>query len=210
MYGGSPAVFDVRYETTPMGAIETMMIDCAYNEIGKYLNLPTQAYISLSDAKLLDAQAGLESGIGAILAALSGINSISGPGMLDFESCISLEKLVLDNEICGMALRLVKGIEPKEDFPSLGIFKQLLKEKHLLISDHTLRYLKTEHFIPGQVIDRKNRERWEKDGALTLRSRAHFEVEKLIENYQPSRLSKEIKSECYNLLSSKKIPPLAL
>ncbi|GAI39509.1 unnamed protein product, partial [marine sediment metagenome] len=38
LYGGSPAVFDHRYETTPMGAIETMMIDCAYNEIGKFLN----------------------------------------------------------------------------------------------------------------------------------------------------------------------------
>jgi trimethylamine--corrinoid protein Co-methyltransferase len=72
LYGGSPAIFDVRHETTPMGAIETMMIDCAYNEIGKHLNLPTQAYISLSDAKELDAQAGLESGIGAVLAALRG------------------------------------------------------------------------------------------------------------------------------------------
>ncbi|MCJ7555211.1 MAG: trimethylamine methyltransferase family protein, partial [Ignavibacteriaceae bacterium] len=40
LYGGSPAIFDVRYETTPMGAIETMMIDCAYNEIGKYLGIP--------------------------------------------------------------------------------------------------------------------------------------------------------------------------
>ena len=44
LYGGSPAAFDVRYETTPMGAIETMMTDCAYNEIGKTLGLPTQAY----------------------------------------------------------------------------------------------------------------------------------------------------------------------
>ena len=35
------------------------------------------------------------SGIGATLAALSGINNVSGPGMLDFESCFSLEKLVL-------------------------------------------------------------------------------------------------------------------
>ena len=59
LYGGSPAIFDVRYETTPMGAIETMMIDCAYNEIGKDLGLPTQAYIGLSDAKQLDAQAGV-------------------------------------------------------------------------------------------------------------------------------------------------------
>jgi len=122
LYGGSPAVFDVRYETTPMGAVETEMIDCAYNEIGKHLHIPTQAYISLSDAKQLDAQAGLESSMGAVLAALSGINNISGPGMLDFESCLSLEKLVLDNDICGMALRLLRGIEPKEDFPSVPRF----------------------------------------------------------------------------------------
>ena len=69
-----------------------------YNEIGKYLGLPTQAYIGLSDAKLLDAQAGLETSNGAILASLAGINNISGPGMLDFESCTSLEKLVLDKK----------------------------------------------------------------------------------------------------------------
>ena len=126
LYGGSPAIFDVRHETTPMGAIETMMTDCAYNEIGKFLNLPTQAYIALSDSKELDAQAGLESGIGAVLAGLSGINNISGPGMLDFESCLSLEKLVLDNEICGMTYRLIAGIEPKEDFPAVGLFRELL------------------------------------------------------------------------------------
>ena len=201
LYGGSPAIFDVRYETTPMGAIETMMIDCAYNEIGKYLNLPTQAYISLSDAKELDAQAGLESGIGAVLAALSGINNISGPGMLDFESCLSLEKLVLDNEICGMAYRLIAGIEPKEDFPATEIFRELLKEKHLLISEHTRRYLKTEQFFPGPVIDRARRTRWEEKGSLTLGQRAHREVEKLLESYHPSCLSQDIKKELKKLMT---------
>src|SRR4030042_2260624 len=115
-----------------MGAVETMMIDCAYNEIGKYLGIPTQAYTSMSDAKDLDAQAGLESAMGATLATLAGINNISGPGMIDFESCISLEKLLLDNELCGMVLRLVKGIEPKEDFPSLPHFEELLKDEPLL------------------------------------------------------------------------------
>lgn len=200
LYGGSPAIFDIRYETTPMGAIETMMIDCAYNEIGKYLGLPTQAYISLSDAKLLDAQAGLETGIGATLAALSGINNISGPGMLDFESCQSLEKLVLDNEICGMCLRLIEGIEPKEDFPSLPIFQELLQEQHLLISKHTRKYLKDEHFIPKTVLDRANRARWKEEGASTLGRRAHHTVEKLIKGYQPTKLSSDIKKELIKLM----------
>jgi len=200
LYGGSPAVFDVRYETTPMGAVETMMIDCAYNEIGKHLGLPTQAYIGLSDAKQLDAQAGLESSMGATLAALAGINNISGPGMLDFESCLSLEKLVVDNEICGMALRLVKGIEPKEDFPALTRFEELLKEQHLLISKHTLRYLKEEHYLPGPTIDRANRSRWEQEGGLTLGERARAEVERYLANYQPSSLPEDIQAELTRLM----------
>jgi trimethylamine--corrinoid protein Co-methyltransferase len=189
LYGGSPAIFDVRYETTPMGAVETEMIDCAYNEIGKRLNMPTQAYIAFSDAKLLDAQAGLETAMGATLAALSGINSISGPGMLDFESAQSLEKLVLDNEICGMALRLAQGIEPKEDFPSMPIFEELLLEKHLLISKHTRKYLREEIYFPGKVIDRANRARWKEEGGKTLVVRAHEEVQRLVAEYQPTRLS---------------------
>ncbi len=192
LYGGSPAIFDVRYETTPMGAVETQMIDCAYNEIGKFLGLPTQAYIGLSDAKLLDAQAGLETAMGATLAALSGINNISGPGMLDFESCISLEKLVLDNQICGMTKRLIEGMEPKEDFPIIDRMEELLKEKHLLISDHTMKYLNEEHFMPSQTIDRANHSRWEEEGSLTLAQRAHSEAEEILSHYQPPELTDDV------------------
>ncbi|MFC1535959.1 trimethylamine methyltransferase family protein [Candidatus Neomarinimicrobiota bacterium] len=202
LYGGSPAVFDIRYETTPMGAIETMMIDCAYNEIGKYLEIPTQAYISLSDAKHLDSQAGLESGIGATLAALSGINNISGPGMLDFESCQSLEKLIIDNEICGMTLRLTKGIEPKEDFPSLPHFKELLQEGHLLISEHTMKYLGSEIYMPGKVINRANLSRWQAEGETTINDIAHSEVKTLISAYKPTTMANDVKKELVRLIEA--------
>ncbi|MFQ5628088.1 MAG: trimethylamine methyltransferase family protein, partial [bacterium] len=200
LYGGSPAIFDVRYETTPMGAIETMMIDCAYNEIGKSLGLSTQAYISLSDAKQLDAQAGLETGIGATLAALAGINNISGPGMLDFESCQSLEKLVVDHEICGMVYRLLQGIQPKDDFPALPLFQELLQEKHLIIAEHTRRYLREEQYFPGPAISRANSARWQAEGATTIGERAHSEVEKLIGGYEPVGLGGEIEKDLVNIM----------
>jgi len=193
LYGGSPAVFDMRYETTPMGAVETMMVDCAYNEIGKWLGMPTQGYISLSDAKQLDAQAGLESGIGATLAALSGINNVSGPGMIDFESCHSTEKLVVDNEICGMTRRLLQGIEPKEDFPARPLFEELIREKHLIISAHTRKYLREEITFPGPVIDRANRARWLEEGGLSLGERAAREVERLVAQARLSRLPEQVK-----------------
>jgi trimethylamine--corrinoid protein Co-methyltransferase len=191
LWGGSPAVFDIRYETTPMGAIETMMIDCAASEIGHFLGLPTQGYIALSDAKQLDAQAGFETGIGAVLAALSGINSVSGPGMLDFESCQSLEKLVVDHEICGMVERLVQGIEPREDFPARPIFEELLRDGHLLIARHTRRHLREEIVWPGPVVDRASRARWLEAGGATIRERARREVDRIVEAHTPSRLPED-------------------
>ena len=202
LWGGSPAIFDVRYETTPMGAVETMMICCAYNEIGKHLGLPTQAYIGLSDAKQLDSQAGLESSMGATLAVLAGINNVSGPGMLDFESCFSLEKLVVDNEICGMALRAARGIEPRDDFPALPRFEELLAEKHLLIADHTRKHLSGEHLFPGAVIDRANRSRWQEEGSRTLQERAQAEIARHLDEYEPSRLPDDVKTELTRLMAA--------
>jgi trimethylamine--corrinoid protein Co-methyltransferase len=200
LYGGSPAIFDVRFETTPMGAVETMMLDCANSEIGKRLGMPTQGYIAFSDAKQLDAQAGLESAMGATLAALSGINNVSGPGMLDFESCQSLEKLVVDNEICGMTYRLLRGIEPREDFPSIPLFEELRQKKQLLIAPHTRRHLREEITFPGPAIDRANRERWREDGKLTLRERAAREVSRIVAAAKPSSLPEDAKQELTRLM----------
>lgn len=188
LYGGAPAIFDVRYETTPFGAVETMMISCGLTEIGKSLGIPTQAYTAMSDAKQLDAQGGLETAMGATLGALAGTNNISGPGILDFINCQSLEKLVVDNEICGMTLRMLDGIRPRDDFPALPLFQELLKENHLIIADHTRRHLRDEIMFPGPTIDRANRARWLDEGALSLGDRASGEVERLVQTYEPSPL----------------------
>jgi trimethylamine--corrinoid protein Co-methyltransferase len=134
------------------------------------------------------------------LAALAGINNVSGPGMLDFESCFSPEKLVVDNEICGMLHRMLRGIEPKEDFPAKPLFEELLREKHLLIAKHTRKYFKQEDYMPGPAIGRANRMRWEEEGALTLLDRARAQVEKGVAGHAPSRLPEESKRELSKLM----------
>jgi trimethylamine--corrinoid protein Co-methyltransferase len=202
LMGGSPAIFDIRYETTPMGAIESMMLDCSFNEIGKYLKIPTQAYTAMSDAKQVDAQAGLESGMGAALAVLSGINSISGPGLIDFENCYSLEKLVLDNEMCGMAFRMVDGVTPRDDFPALDITAELLRDKHLMIADHTMNNRNKEIFSPSPAIERANRQRWQQDGATETNARLGNEIDKLLKSYKPSALPETTKKDLVNLMET--------
>jgi trimethylamine--corrinoid protein Co-methyltransferase len=189
LFGGCPAIFDVRYESAPMGAVESMMIACGTAEIGRRLGLPTQGYIGLSDAKALDAQAGLESSMGTTLAALSAFDNVSGPGMLDFINCHSTAKLVVDHEICAMAGRLRRGMEPRDDFPSVELFRELLAEGHLLIADHTRSHLGQEIDFPGSAIDRIGRPRWVEEGSSTLGDRAALEVDRLVSEYKPSRLS---------------------
>ena len=188
LWGTSAAVFDVRSETAPTGAIETAMLTCGMNEVGKRLGLPTQGYATVSDAKTLDAQAGLESAAGALLAALSGVNSVSGPGLLDLDDGFSLPKLLLDDELCGMAHRLVSGIEPRDDFPAVPHLAELLAEKHLLIAAHTRKHLRKEITFPGPVIERSREERWRADGGATLLERAAAEVDRRVAAWKPSRL----------------------
>lgn len=195
VWGGSPAAFDMRTGTTPMGAIETIMIDCAYAQVGKHLGLPTHAYLGMSDAKVVDAQCGLESGIGAVLGALAGINMISGPGMLDFESCFSLEKLVIDAEIVGMARRLVAGIAVRESPLALDLIRQVGHAGNFLATRHTRRWYREELFIPSQVIDRDFRRDWEAKGSKDTLQRAHERVEEIIAAYRPKELAAHVAAE---------------
>jgi trimethylamine--corrinoid protein Co-methyltransferase len=199
IWGGSPAAFDMRHGTTPMGAIETMMIDSAYASVGKYLGLPTHAYMGLSDAKLLDAQSGLETGIGAILAALSGINVISGPGMLDFESCQSLEKLVIDNEICGMALRLVKGIELREGV-SNDLYGDIYDGDHFLTSEHTIRWLREEFYFPSEVFDRANYQTWLATDGRSIGERARQKAQQILRQEPPPPLDEPVVNELAQIM----------
>jgi trimethylamine--corrinoid protein Co-methyltransferase len=202
LFGASITIFDTRNETTPMGAVESMMMSCGVNEIGKALGLPTQAYISLSDAKHLDAQAGLETSMGATMAVLSGINNISGPGMMEFENCFCTEKLILDNEIVGMCLKIKNGITPKEDFPSRDRMLELRKENHLIISEHTIKYLPEEHHFPGPVIDRQSNARWVSAGSPKLIDRAIKEKNKLVKSYHPNPLDDNAKNKLYKIINS--------
>ena len=190
IFGGSPSSFDLRKGTTPMGAVETMMIDLGYTQIGKHLRLPTHAYMALSDAKVNDSQAGLETGMGALLAALAGVNVVSGPGMMNFESCQSLEKLVIDNEICGMAYRLIQGIAHREEPMAAHLFESMPSGMNFLAHPHTRQWYRQEHTFPS-LADRETYDAWAAKGKKTMAERAGEEVRRALKEHQPEILPED-------------------
>jgi trimethylamine--corrinoid protein Co-methyltransferase len=203
IWGGSPAVFDMRQGTTPMGAIESMMLNVGDAEIGKFLGLPTHAYMSLSDSKIPDAQAGLEAGLGAIIAALAGINMVSGPGMLDFESCQSIEKLLIDNEIVGMVKRFIRGIEDHGSPFAADILPDYEEKQEFLSHPTTLKYFRKEFFFPNMIIDRMTRELWKTSGSKSARGRAKEQANKLLKKPSSKPIDENLASELDKLAEEK-------
>jgi trimethylamine--corrinoid protein Co-methyltransferase len=189
-----------------MGDVNTWLIDYAYTQIGKSLDIPTHTYMGSSDAKELDIQAGLESMGGALLAALAGINMISGAGMIDYLRCQSFEKLVIDHEMIGMARRFVRGVDVQEDPIAVDKMRQSAHRADFLAKPHTLKWFKKELYIPSDVIDRSSLEAWQKKGASddgghpeTAFKRASHRVEKLLASYQPNRLVETVRKELHRI-----------
>lgn len=199
IYGGSPTTLDMRYGTACLGAIETMMLGCSYAQIGKYYGLPTHMYLGLSDAKVIDAQCGLESGIAIVLGALAGINVISGPGMLNFENCQSLEKLVIDNTICGMALRLVDGVKVADETLAIDLMRKVGPGGMYLAERHTMEWFRKEQIMPSELIDRKEWKAWKAEGSRSIVQRARAIVGKTLAKHEPEPLPHDIKRDLENI-----------
>ena len=183
VWGGAPAIMDMRQGTTPMGAIETAMIDAAYAQVGKTLGFPTHTYLCASDSKLVDTQAGMESGISAMIGALAGINMISGAGMLDFLASISLEKLVIDAEAIGMAKRMLGGVKVHTETLGTEFFEGINFSGAFLKQRATRTLLKEEQYLPSSVIDRGSIRTWQGSGEKDTFERAKNRVQELLDSY---------------------------
>ena len=208
VWGGAACIFDMKKGATPMGAVETAMLDCSYAQVAKSLNMPTHTYLGATDSKLVDAQAGLESGITAMIGALSGINMISGSGMLDFLSCHSAEKLIIDAEGIAMAKRMIEGVKLHTETLATGFYDDNINFKggDFLKQRITMQLFRKEQHLPSNVIDRDSMRNWKEAGSLDTYGRAKLMVNKLLASYKKPELdpAKEAALRAFMLELAKK------
>jgi len=205
VYSGSPSVMDMRYGTQCVGNIEVCMLSVAYSQIAKFYGIPSGAYLGMSETKTIDAQTGIESTNGIILGTLAGINCITGPGMLAFENCQSFEKLVIDNEICGMALRLARDIDVNEETLAFDLIEKVGQGGQFLSQKHTVKWFPIEEYIPSTVIDKMGKSQWEKTGARNTVERAKETVDRILKEHVseplPSDTERQLDSFMKEVLS---------
>jgi trimethylamine--corrinoid protein Co-methyltransferase len=207
LFGGAPATFHMKIASSPMAAIEALQLDVAYVAVAKALGLPTQSYMALSDAKTLDAQAGAETFGSALLAALAGVNSVSGPGMLDFLLVFSLPKLVFDDAMCGQVLHFVREVRELNDLPVHALIDQLMADQHLIMAPHTLEHWPSELLLPSPLIDRDNREAWTRAGAKEIGERAIDEVDRRLAAYHQLETDPLLDAELQRIIRAGMVDP---
>ena len=202
LFGGSAAAFHMQNTTSPMTAIEALRLTNASSLMGKHLGMPTQAYTGFSEAKVLDAQAGSETAMGALLAVESGLDSVSGVGMLDYLLTFSIPKLVVDDEIVGQVLHFQRDVQVIGDLPTNDIIREMFEEGHALVADHTMEHWPSELYLPGPAWDRDAYDAWSAKGELDINARATTEVERLLESYEAPETDPAIDAEARAIVRS--------
>jgi trimethylamine--corrinoid protein Co-methyltransferase len=190
--GYIPGVADMRSGGYLGGAIEFGMMQAGAAQLAHFYGVPIYGSGGMSDSKLPDAQAGYEKMASLLLAVMGGCNYIHHAiGMVTNMSAASLEQAVIDDELVGMALRVLRGVEVSDEALAVEAIERVGPGGHYLMDAHTLQFMRSELFHPS-LADRQNRAMWEAAGKQDTRARAIARVEKLLQEHEPPGLPPEV------------------
>ncbi|WP_171173295.1 trimethylamine methyltransferase family protein [Ruegeria sp. HKCCD8929] len=190
VFSNWPLVIDLRTGAFSGGSGETAVLNAASAQLSNWLGLPSGVACSMTDAKAIDAQYGMEKGLTSMAAALAGGNLIyESSGMTASLLGASFEALVLDDEMHSHTYRALRGIEVSED--NLGydaICEAVLGVGHFLGGAHTHAAMERDYFYPS-LADRDEPRTWAEKGAPDAWSRARERAREILRTHHPVYLS---------------------
>jgi trimethylamine--corrinoid protein Co-methyltransferase len=189
LLGPIPATADMKTGRYLGGAAEFGLTNAAMAQMAQFYRLPIYNSAGMTDAKIPDIQAGFEKGMSAVLAALAGSNFIHhAAGMLENMNAVAAEQFVIDNDILGMATRVLRGIEVNDETLALDVIDDVGPGGHYLMAEHTIRHMRSEFYYPSAVVDRQGRDMWQQEGGLDARERARQIARDILANHRPAPL----------------------
>ena len=199
-YGTTSGIMDMRQGLMPYATPESALINIATAQMARFYKLPSRGTGGFSEAKALDMQAGFETALTTVVAALAGINFIIGAaGSLENALGASYAKFVIDNEMIGYVKRIVSGITFTSETWALDVIKQVGPGGHFLTQDHTARHFRSELFRPV-LSSREAFTGWEAKGSRTIDQVATEEAKRILQQHQPAPLPEEVERELWEVV----------
>jgi trimethylamine--corrinoid protein Co-methyltransferase len=179
---GNLGVFDMRSALMSIAAPEMSLGLAAQAEVAQSFELPTWGLAGSTDAKTLDAQAGIESTFSILAQGLAGLNLIHDVGYMDRGMICSAEMLVMGDEVIGMAKRFIEGIEVNTETLAREVIEEVGPGGHFLQQDHTLHHFRKELWMPT-LLNRQHYDVWRQAGAKDMAQRVQDRVRELYESH---------------------------
>ena len=189
--GCTYAAFDMKGGLMSIGSPEMSLAQAAHAEVAQSLGLPTWGLAGATDAKVLDAQAGVEATFHILAQGLSGLNLIHDVGYMDMSMACSAEQLVLGDEIIGMVKRFMQGLEFSAEQLALDVISKVGPGGQFLSEMHTLTHFKKELWQPS-VFTRKPMEKWQAGGCRNTEDRVKKKIRHILDTHQPDPLSDNV------------------
>lgn len=189
-FGMWPFISDLRTGSFTGGSGEEALIMAATAQLANYYGFITSTACGMTDAKTMDAQAGYEKAITACALALAGSNMISAyPGTVGSLIGQSFEGMVIDNDMLGNVLRLLRGIEVTDETLSYDVICDAVRGNgHYLDKPQTLELMQTEYLYP-EIADRRTPGEWEAAGRENIYQSAHERVKQILSSHYPERIA---------------------
>jgi trimethylamine--corrinoid protein Co-methyltransferase len=189
IFSNWPLVIDLRTGAFCGGGGEISIMNAAAAQLSNWLGLPSGVACSMTDAKAVDAQMGMEKGISALAIGLAGANMVyESSGMMASLLGASFEAFVVDDEMLSHVYRAIRGIEVDEE--SLGydaICGAVLGEGHFLGGAHTMAAMERDYFYP-KLADRDAPRTWAEKGARDIWQKAREKAKSVLASHHPDYL----------------------
>ena len=181
LMGAMPLVSDLRTGSMIGGTAELALMNAATAQMSHFYGLPVYNSSGITDSKVPDAQSGFEKGMTTAAAALAGAQYIHhSAGMLESMLAVAYEQYVIDDDVNGQVMRLVRGLEVTDETLSLDVIHDVCNGPgHYLGHPQTLDLMTSEFHYP-HTADRATRDDWEEAGALDMREKARRQAQETL------------------------------
>ena len=183
-----PLVTDLRTGSMLGGCAELALMNAASAQMSHFYGIPVYNSCGITESKIPDIQAGFEKGLTTAVTALAGAQyNHHAAGMLESLLAVAYEQYVIDDDINGQVMRLVRGLDVTEESLSLDVIHEVCNgEGHYLGQPQTIELMNTEYHYP-HTADRATRADWEAAGSLDMRERARRRAQELLRTNFPGR-----------------------
>jgi trimethylamine--corrinoid protein Co-methyltransferase len=205
MYGGIPHIMDPRKAAFVFSSPEQALMAVAMTEIGKHYGLPVYINVNLTDAKTMDAQAGMEKLGTLIPGMLAGADLFGHAGIVGQDHGGSLLWLVLDNEAMAFAKRVLSGFTINEDTLAASVVGDVGPGGNYLTHEHTLRHIRKELWLPSSIWTRETLDAWQAAGQQTVTERARHRVDEILKEHVPEPLEPGLSKEIDRIVAAARL-----